>query len=123
MVLMASVSFASPSASIFSGVLTVLNKRRGRLVDALVGGLGRQHHRHQQGVGIDVLQLGLGFGIVLFQPREELFDFGACEKAWALKAQNIRHRIKPRLLAMSPFAPPSARHGRRSNGLRRNGTA
>jgi hypothetical protein len=49
----------------------------GRLVDALVGGLGRQHHRHQQSVEIDVLQLGLRIGRVFLQPREELLGLGA----------------------------------------------
>ncbi len=56
-----------------------LEQRRGRLVDALVGGLGRQRHRHQQGKGIDVMQFGLGFGIKLLQPREKLFGLRSAE--------------------------------------------
>src|SRR5262249_23324257 len=39
------------------------------------------HHRHQQGVGIDRLQLGFRLRDVFFQAREELFGLGFGEGA------------------------------------------
>ena len=43
---------------IFAGVSATLEQRRGRLVDADIGRLGRQHHGDQQGEGVDVFELG-----------------------------------------------------------------
>ena len=39
-----------------------VSNRLGRLVDPDIGRLGRQHHGDQQGIGVDVIQLGFGLG-------------------------------------------------------------
>ena len=57
MVLMCSVSPASPSLIIFCGV-SAMGKSFRRLVDALVGRLRRKHDRDEQRIGIDVVQFG-----------------------------------------------------------------
>jgi len=48
-----------------------LEQRFGRLVDADIGRLGRQHHRHQERIGIDVLELGGGVRVGGSQNFEE----------------------------------------------------
>ena len=45
-----------------------------RLVDAGVGRLRREHHRHQQREGVDVLELALGIGVGCGKAREDLRD-------------------------------------------------
>ena len=49
-------------------------QRRGDLVDLLVGGLGRQRHRHQQRVGIGVVQRDRRIGIEIVEHRSDPFD-------------------------------------------------
>ena len=53
-----------------------LEQRAGRLVDADVRRLGRQHHRDQQGVGVDVFQFGLGSRVVGGKTAKEFVDIG-----------------------------------------------
>jgi uncharacterized membrane protein len=53
-----------------------LNKRRRRLVDAGVGRLRRQHDRHQQREGIDVLQFAARIGIGGLEAAERFLDLG-----------------------------------------------
>jgi len=50
-------------------------------VHACVGRLCRQHDRHEQGVGILVLQLGGGGGVFLGQPAKEFEDLVALHSA------------------------------------------
>ena len=59
-------------------------KQRGRgLVDPGVGRLRREHHRHQQGERIDVLELALGLGHGGLEPTERFRD---------LRRRPLRHR-------------------------------
>jgi hypothetical protein len=51
-------------------------QRARRLVDAGVGRLRREHHRDQQRVGIEVLELALWLGIGFSEPAEHLVHFG-----------------------------------------------
>jgi hypothetical protein len=79
------------------GRLHVLEQGLRRLVDALVGGLGRQRYRHHQGIGIDIVEFGLGFGIQLLQPREKRFGFSGAE---------FLHRPRTSVIAYRPgFLP------------------
>ena len=59
-----------PSATICCGVVDPFEQRLGRLVDADVGRLGRQHHGDQQRIGVDVFQLRLGLRHGGRQPGE-----------------------------------------------------
>ena len=59
MVLICSISAASPSATIFAGVSAIANSGLRRLVDAGVGRLRREHDGDQQREGVDVGELGL----------------------------------------------------------------
>ena len=58
-----------------------LEQQPGRFVDADIGGLGGQGYRDQQGVGIGVVQLGLGIGSVLGQSRHQVVRLLATEAA------------------------------------------
>ena len=51
-----------------------LEQGLGRLVDGDVGRLRREHHRDQQGVGIDVVELAARIGIGLRQRGVEFLD-------------------------------------------------
>jgi hypothetical protein len=50
------------------------NSGPGGLVDLDVGGLGRQGHGGHQGVGIGIVQLGLGMVFQALEPREQHLD-------------------------------------------------
>ena len=84
MVLMRSRSLSSPSASIFSGVSATREQGRRRLVDAVVGRLRREHHRDQQGEGIDRIEFALGLGIGRAEAAENLLDLVAAVSRVAL---------------------------------------
>jgi len=55
----------------FRGAVGELEQGLGRLVDADIGRLGRQHDRHQQRIGIDVFELGGGIRAGLRQDGKE----------------------------------------------------
>ena len=74
MVLISSRTRSSPSATIFAGVSASGKQRRRRLVDAGIGRLRRQHHRHQQRERIDVLQLALRLRIGGLKAAERFLD-------------------------------------------------
>jgi hypothetical protein len=76
-----------------------LEQRAGRLVDADIRRLGRQHDRDQQGIGVGVFQFGLGGRIVGGKTAEEFVDVGglhdrSLSPAGALRKGGIftRHR-------------------------------
>ena len=71
---MRSCTSSRPSATIFFGVSADLEQPPRRLVDAGVGRLRRQHHGHEQGVGVDVLQLALGLRVGGGKAPEDLLD-------------------------------------------------
>ena len=47
----------------------------GGTVDTDIRGLGGQHHRDQQGVGVDRVEFAAGLGHLFGQPGEEAVDF------------------------------------------------
>ena len=76
MVLIKSRTFSSPSTSILAGVSAIANNAPSGLVDAGVGRLSRQHHRDEQRVGVEVLELALGLGIGFAEAHKGFADFG-----------------------------------------------
>ena len=74
MVLMCSISPASPRASIVCGRVGDLEERLGGAVDAAVGRLRRERHGDEEGIGAGMRELAPGLGLGGMEPAENLGD-------------------------------------------------
>lgn len=54
-------------------------KALGGLIDAGIGCLGGKHHRYQQGIGVDIIELTLGLRLDLVETLENSLGLGAAQ--------------------------------------------